>query len=408
MTHGSATTAPSRTGEFSTTIPAALKPPRLESVDILRGIVMVIMALDHVRDFFHADALRFDPTDLTQTTPVLFFTRWITHFCAPVFVFLAGTGAFLSATRGKTVQQLSRFLWTRGLVLVLFELTIVRLGWTFNFSPQFLFVQVIWAIGVSMICLAALVRLPTTIIGIVGVVMIAGHNALDGISPETFGSFSLWWKILHVSQPTQLTPEIMFWPIYPLIPWIGVMAAGYAFGTLLMKEPEQRRRTLLWLGLGLTAGFVVLRAINSYGDLVPWSTQPSGIFTLLSFLNTTKYPPSLDYLLMTLGPAIAALALLDRGAGKAGNFFAVYGRVPMFYYIIHLYVIHALAVIAGVLQGFDASAFLTIMVAFPEHYGVGLPAVYLVWIGVVLALYPVCVWYGGVKRRRKDPWLSYL
>lgn len=387
--------------------PALPRLERIDSVDILRGFVMVLMALDHVRDFFHADALRYDPLDLSQTSPELFFTRWVTHFCAPVFVFLAGTGAFLSGVRGKTIPELSRFLWTRGLMLVVFELTIVEFGWKFNFG-SFWAVQVIWAIGVSMICLAALIHLRIKTIAIFGIVMIAGHNALDGVKPEAFGDFGLLWKILHVSEPTQLTSGINFWPIYPLIPWIGVMAAGYAFGAILLKETTQRRRMLLQVGLGMTAAFIILRAVNVYGDPVPWTQQKDTVFTVLSFLNTTKYPPSLDYLLMTLGPSIALLAVFDNGLGSIGKFFVIYGRVPMFFYIIHIHFIHALAVVAGALQGYDFRVFFNLMFVFPEGYGFTLPVVYFLWIGVALIFYPACEWYGELKRRRKDVWLSYI
>ncbi|MEO8167732.1 MAG: heparan-alpha-glucosaminide N-acetyltransferase domain-containing protein [bacterium] len=383
------------------------KAARLDSVDILRGIVMVLMALDHVRDFFHADALLYDPLNLSQTSVLLYFTRWITHFCAPVFVFLAGTGAFLSTSRGKTIPELSRFLWTRGLMLVIFELTIIEFGWKFNFA-NFWAVQVIWAIGVSMICLAVLVHLRVRTIGIIGIVMIACHNLLDGIKPEAFGDFSLLWKILHVSEPTTIFSVINFWPIYPLIPWIGVMAAGYAFGTILLKEPARRRKILLQLGLGMTTVFVVLRAVNMYGDLLPWTMQKDPVYTMLSFLNATKYPPSLDYVLMTLGPSIALLAVLDKGIGRVEKFFVVYGRVPMFYYIIHIYFIHLLAIVAGAAQGYDATVFFNLMFAFPKGYGFSLPGVYVIWISIVLALYPVCKWYGALKRRRKDPWMSYI
>ena len=367
---------------------------------------MVIMALDHVRDFF--TDLRYDPTDLTQASAGLFLTRWITHFCAPVFVFLAGTGAFLSASRGKPVKELSRFLWTRGLMLVLFEWTVIRLAWVFNFSPNFLFVQVIWVIGVSMICLAGLVYLSKKTIAAIGIVMIVGHNALDGITPETFGSLGIVWGLLHVSQPFQLSTTTMFWPLYPLIPWIGVMAVGYVFGAILLYNPERRRQTLLRLGLALTVAFVVIRALNVYADPHPWTTLKDALFTFFSFINTTKYPPSLDFLLMTLGPSIAALALFDRGLGRSGQFFVVFGRVPMFFYIVHIYLIHGLAVVAGVLQGFEAKAFFELMFQFPPSYGFGLPVVYLVWIGVVLCLYPACRWFGELKRRRKDAWLSYV
>ena len=389
---------------LASTLPA--KPPRLDSVDILRGIIMVIMALDHVRDYF--SYLRFDPTDLTHTYPLLFATRWVTHFCAPVFVFLAGTGAFLSASRGKPIKELSRFLWTRGLMLVLFELTIVRFGWLFNFSIDLIFVQVIWAIGVSMICLAGFVHLSKKAIATIGIAMIAGHNALDGVSPEVFGPFAMVWRTLHISEPVQIAPNIFYLPFYPLIPWIGVMAAGYVFGSILLYEPERRRKSLLRLGLGMTGAFVVLRALNVYGDLHQWTTQKDALLTFFSFMNATKYPPSLDYLLITLGPAIAALAFLDKGMGSLGKFFVVYGRVPMFYYVVHIYFIHALAVLAALTQGFDASSLFKPMWGFPETYGFGLGVVYLVWISVVLVLYPACRWFAELKRRRKDVWLSYL
>ncbi len=382
------------------------KPQRLDSVDILRGIVMVIMALDHVRDYF--TDLRFDPTDLTQTFPALFATRWITHFCAPVFVFLAGTGAFLSASRGKPIKELSRFLWTRGLMLVLFELTIVRFGWLFNFSINLLFVQVIWAIGVSMICLAGFVHLSRRAIATISIVMIAGHNLLDGVRPEAFGPLGIVWRVLHISEGVPITPEIMFIPFYPLIPWIGVMAAGYVFGSILLFERERRKKTLLRLGFCMIGLFIVLRVLNVYGDLHPWTTQKDALYTFFSFMNVTKYPPSLDYLLITLGPAIVALALFDKGLGRPGKFFVVYGRVPMFYYVAHIYLIHAFTIVVGVVQGYGATEFLNGFFGFPEGWGFGLPVIYFIWVGVVLALYPACTWFAEVKRTNKDKWLSYL
>jgi len=250
--------------------------------------------------------------------------------------------------------------------------------------------------------------LPLRTTAIIGVAMIVGHNALDGITAETFGSLGWLWTFLHIQQPIPLSPTVTLFPFYPLIPWIGVMAAGYAFGSILLYDPKRRRKMLFRLGLGLTIGFVLLRAINVYGDLAPWTTQKDVLHTFFSFLNTTKYPPSLDFLLMTLGPSIVFLALFDKGVGKIGEFFTVYGRVPMFYYIVHLYVIHALAVVAGALQGFDPTAFLELFVAFPLAYGFDLSVVYLVWIGVVLALYPLCKWYGQLKRRKQAKWLSYI
>jgi len=380
---------------------------RLDSVDLLRGLVIVIMALDHARDYF--TEVRFDATDLTQTTAALFLTRWITHFCAPVFVFLAGTSAYLYASRGRSRGEVSRFLLTRGLWLVLLELTVVRWAWTFNFSyTELLFVQVIWVIGVSMIALAALIHLPLPAAAGVGIAMMAGHNLLDGITPESLGAWGPLWTVLHVQSAIPLGGGRVFIVIYPLIPWIGVMAAGYAFGALLSRPERERRRTLLLLGGALTLAFVVLRAANGYGDPAPWSVQDGAGRTALSFLNTTKYPPSLLFLLMTLGPAIAALPLLERLTGPAARAVTVFGRVPLFFYVLHLYLIHALALAMGTLAGFDPRSFLHVWLLNPEGWGYGLPVVYLVWVSVVLALYPACRWFAGVKARRREVWLSYL
>lgn len=384
------------------------KPPRLDSVDLLRGLVMVLMALDHVRDFF--TDVRFYPLDLSRTNVLLYATRWVTHFCAPVFVFLAGTGAFLSLTRGKTVPELSRFLFTRGLWLVFVELTVVRFGWLFNFDYTLAIGQVIWAIGWSMIVLAGLVRFSTKVITVFGVLMIVLHNAFDGIRPEQLGIFGWPWQILHAGGPVEYAPGYIFAAAYPLIPWIGVMAAGYGFGSLLTRDAPARRKALLRLGLAITAGFIIIRATNLYGDPRTWGTQKDAIFTFLDFINCEKYPPSLLYLMMTLGPAIALLPLLERARGWMAQFFTVFGRVPMFYYIIHIPLIHALAIVAALLTGYD-SAFMFANVPpweWPEGYGFGLAIVYAVWVGVVVALYPVCKWFAGVKRRRKEAWLSYL
>jgi uncharacterized membrane protein len=398
--------------------------PRLDSIDFVRGLVMVIMALDHVRDFFNLDARFFDPTDLTRTTPALFFTRWITHFCAPTFVFLAGTGAYLWAARGRTPRQLSGFLVSRGLWLIVVELTLVTVGWTFNFTWNFVGLQVIWVIGWSMIVLAALSRLPIRVIAAIGIIMIAGHNLLDGIHPQPllggatagalpFGGGVLsgalspnatawdWlWSFLHVFNP----------PVaYPLIPWAGVMAAGYAFGTLVQRPAQERQRLFVRIGLGLSAGFIALRWLNVYGDPAPWSVQPDAVYTLLSFLNTSKYPPSLLYLLMTLGPSIALLGLVDRASGPVVRFFVVYGRVPFLYYVVHLYLIHGLTLVAASLTGQALPSQLRVFFLFyPKTFGFSLGTVYLIWIGVVLALYPLCRWFAGLKARRKDAWLSYV
>jgi uncharacterized membrane protein len=406
----SATAVPASAAVFSASAPPSGRL-RLDSVDLLRGLVMVIMALDHVRDYFID--VRFDPTDLTQTNGALFFTRWITHFCAPVFVFLAGTAAYLSTVRGKSRGELARFLVSRGFWLILLELTVIRFAWTFDLDiKRIFFVQVIWVLGVSMIVLAGLIYLPLRAIAAIGIAMIAGHNLLDGVqSAGAFGASSPagWlWTILHVQGVTTLPGGLRLFVAYPLIPWIGVMAAGYAFGSLLTRPEAARRRSLLLLGGGLTAGFIVLRALNVYGDPSPWSEQSSPLFTVLSFLNTTKYPPSLLFLMMTLGPAIMLLVPFERWTGAVARFFIVYGRVPLFFYVLHLYLIHAVAVLVAGATGFGTQALMREWMLIPEGWGFSLPVVYLVWAGVVLALYPLCRWFAGVKARRREAWLSYL
>ncbi len=388
--------------------PAGPAKERLDSIDLLRGLVMVVMALDHVRDYF--TEVRFDPLDLSQTTVPLALTRWITHFCAPVFVFLAGTGTYLSLSRGKSRPALSRFLLTRGLWLVLLELTVVRFGWEFNLSYSVPFVQVIWAIGWSMIALSALVYLPSRVVGGFGVVMIAVHNMLDGVDPGNLGIFGWPWQVLHVFGPIVYAPGRVFFIAYPLIPWIGVMAAGFAFGEIFTMERRRRTGALYALGGGLVVVFALLRGFNLYGDPLPWSTQATAGLTVISFLNCLKYPPSLLYLTMTLGPAIVLLPLLEKWKGKAAGFFLVYGRVPMFYYILHIYLIHLLAVGTAALMGLNVG-FLFAAPFFntaPPGWGFGLPAVYAFWAATVIALYPACRWFAGVKKRRHDPWLSYL
>jgi uncharacterized membrane protein len=386
--------------------------PRLDAIDILRGAVMVLMALDHTRAFF--SNARFNPEDLTQTTAALFFTRWITHFCAPVFVFLAGTGAFLHADRGKTKAQLAWFLVTRGLWLVVLEFTLVHLAWFLNWRYELVIAQVIWAIGWSMVLLAPLVFLPAWAVTIVGVVLICGHNVLDNlVDPSELGWFQGTYAILRGGGFLRSESGFGFLAAYPVLPWLGVMAAGYGFGMVWRLDPSTRRRWLLGLGLAITSLFVLLRAINVYGDPQPWSEESSGVFTVMSFLRCRKYPPSLLYVLMTLGPAILALAWLDRGVGVLGRPFVVFGRVPLFYYLLHVPVIHAVAFVLA-LARYGESGFLFNHPSFvppnelPPGYGYDLPMVYLIWIGVVLILYPPCVWFAALKRRRRDVWLSYF
>jgi uncharacterized membrane protein len=384
------------------------KLPRLDSVDLLRGLVMVIMALDHARHFF--TIVRFSPVNLDETTVVHFFTRWVTHVCAPMFVFLAGTGAFLYRTRGHSKRELAWFLFSRGIWLVVLELTVMRMGWQFSFDYSYAVGQTIWAIGWSMVILSGLVFLPISVTTAFGLVMIAGHNAFDYVRPKMFGDYAWLWKILHTGGRVQIFDNYTLSAMYPLIPWIGVMAAGYGFGAILQQETSRRRRTLLWLGGGITAAFVILRWLNMYGDPKPWLTYDSALFTLMSFLNCDKYPPSLLFLLMTVGPAIAALALFEKARGPFAQFFITFGRVPLFFYVLHIFLLHGLAVLAAwvTIGGPGTLVGSTKPLELPEGYGFGLPGVYFAWIGVVLLLYPVCKWYANVKRRSRNILLSYL
>jgi len=381
--------------------------------------------LDHTRDFVHNAALQFDPTDLSRTNVALFFTRWITHFCAPVFVFLAGTGAYLQFARGKSKGELSRFLVTRGLWLILLEMTIVQIGVTFHPTIDFFgFLQVIWVIGVSMIVLAGLIHLPKSAIAAFGLLMIALHNLLDDVHVQGWrgpgtaipGVTGKLWMLLH--QPFQGFPILgenspAVFEIYPLIPWVGVMAAGYVFGVLYQFDAQRRRRWLLTIGGLATLLFIVVRAINIYGDPSQWSPQKNLLFTVLSFLNTTKYPPSLLFLLMTLGPAILMLALFETGSarGPIGRFFVTFGRVPLFFYILQWYTAHIISILLHFAFGKPLAWLFQSPLSFgapTQGIGFNLGVVYLSWIAGVLLLYPLCKWFAGVKQRRRDWWLSYL
>ncbi|MGA7079926.1 MAG: heparan-alpha-glucosaminide N-acetyltransferase domain-containing protein [Terriglobales bacterium] len=390
---------------------------RLSSIDALRGTVMIIMALDHVRDFFHAAAISFSPTDLTRTWPILFFTRWITHFCLPVFVFAAGIGVFLFGQRNRTKAQLSRFLWTRGLWFMALELTVMQFAYYFNFSFQYrILLIILWIFGMCMIAMAALVHLSARWLVVLSVLVIVFHNCLDGISATQFGSAAWVWHLLHQPGPFMVAGKSVLAP-YPLLPWIGVMTAGFCFGQVFLLEPAQRQRIMLWAGLALTIAFVVVRAVNRYGDPAPWAHQKSALFTVLSFLNCTKYPGSLDFILMTLGPSLLLLAYFDRRTFQANNPLIVFGRVPMFYFILHFYLIHALVVLAAwFCYGRAASTFIFNLVPsmggpeqlFPANFGYSLWVVYGVWILTVVLLYPLCRWFAKVKATRSDWWLSYL
>lgn len=410
--------------------PEPVKPvrQRIDSIDLLRGIVMVIMMLDHTRDFVHSGAFQFDPTDLRQTTVALFLTRWITHYCAPIFVFLAGTGAYLQFMRGKSKSELSKFLLTRGLWLIVLELTLVRFGIFFSLDYRFLgFLQVIWVIGVSMIILAGLLHLPLKVIAAFGVLMIVLHNLLDrfqvagwqGPGTPIPGFGAKLWILLH--QPFTLFPILpvaspVVVVVYNIIPWVGVMAAGYAFGEIYRWDQARRRRFLLRMGTLATVLFIIMRGINYYGDPARWSGQKNLAFTVLSFLNTTKYPPSLLFLLMTLGPAMIALALFESRPGllrPLRNPLVTFGRVPLFFYLLQWYAAHTIAIVVGLIAGQPVSWQWESPVdkfSHPPIPGVGfnLAVVYVCWIGGVLLLYPLCKWFASVKARRRDWWLSYL
>ena len=380
--------------------------PRIESVDLLRGLVMVVMVLDHTRDYFMN--LQVGATDLARTTPALFFTRWITHFCAPTFMFLAGVGASLAGSNGMSRPGLARFLLARGLWLVVLDVTVVSFLLFFT-VPNAIVAGVLWAIGWSMVALAGLVFLPRWLIGAIGVAMIAGHDLLDGIRAEGSGPLSMIWHILHQQGFLPMPGGFVLFVLYPLVPWIGVMAASYAFGPVLELPRERRRPILIGMGLALTLAFVALRATNVYGDPNPWTTRASPTFTALSFLNGSKYPPSLLYLLMTLGPAIVALGLLDRGAGRFGGPLLTFGRVPLFFYLLQWPVAHGLAVLVATLRG-QATGWMFRFPPFqsPPEYGAGLVEVYLAWLVVLALLYAPCRWFAGVKRRHRWGWLSYL
>ncbi len=381
---------------------------RLDAIDFLRGLVIVIMALDHSRAFF-TNVTEFEPTDLSKTTAALFITRWITHFCAPTFVFLAGIAAYIYGSRGNTKAELSRFLFTRGLWLILLELTFIRcLGWYLNFNYAHTRGGVIWAIGWSMIVLAGLIHLPMWVIIAFGFTLITGHNLLDSWQIESFDSLRWLWAILHVPNDIQLRPGIIFFTQYPLIPWIGVMAIGYCFGALFKSEQQARRALFIRLGIIITALFFIIRLLNRYGDPVQWTAQKNNLFTFFSILNCEKYPPSLSFLLMTLGPAIITLGIFDRDWSGWKNPFIIFGRVPMFFYLLHLPLLRV-GVIADAVAKYGAKVFSLATDKAPPGWGHDLPMIYLIWLAVILMLYPVCRWFAEYKQRNRDVWwLSYL
>lgn len=375
---------------------------RLPSIDRLRGLVIVVMALDHARDFFDADALRFDPTDLDRTYPALFLTRFVTHFCAPIFTFLAGVSAYLHGLGVSDRAERARFLWTRGLWLILVDVLFVSPVWTIGSGAIEL--GTLWAIGVGMIALAPLVYLPPGAALAIGAAILGLHNLLDGFHAQQFGAFGPFWSLLHEQGP--LPFGLRGKVFYPVLPWIGIISIGYGLGPLFLWPPERRARALTALGLASLTLFALLRVANAYGDARLWKSYPDAVTTALSFLNVTKYPPSLLYASATIGVGLLLLPALAWLEGAAGRVLETFGRVPLFVYVLHLYAIlvsaAAVAVSNGVdLQGFDSGS-------PPAEYGVGLLGAYVAWIAIMVALYPACAWFAEVKRRRRDWWLSYL
>ena len=409
-----------------TDAPARAGAARVDALDVVRGLVMVVMALDHVRDY--VSNVAFDPVNMTLTWPALFYTRWITHFCAPAFSFFAGTGAFLSLSRGKTPESLARFLATRGLFLIALEFFVLRFVWMFNLWPVG-FLATLWSLGIAMLVLALLVRLrlgPWSIAAF-GAALVVGHNTFDFVDKLGLTGFAgVAWRVLHAGGGIPIGTPPPGFPLpglfnleiaYPAIPWPGVMALGYAFGALLSRPRADRRRLVFALGFAVTVAFVVLRLGNVYGDHRPWAPQGSTAMTLAAFLNCEKYPPSLCFLLMTMGPVLIAFAWLDRPPGTAGRALAVYGRVPMFFYVAHLPLIHLLAVVLAALQAGGFHGPLVHWAAFqspsfivppPPGYGLALPGVYGLWIAVVTALYIPCVRYGAFKSKSRAAWTSYI
>jgi uncharacterized membrane protein len=375
---------------------------------------MIIMALDHVRDYFHITAFTDSPTNLLTTTPLLFFTRWITHFCAPTFLFLAGISAYLMGQK-KTKRELSLFLIKRGCWLIMVEILIVSLAWTFDPLYHVLILQVIWAIGISMIFLGILVWLPANLILMAGLGIIFFHNMLDYAEISLHGHVGLIWEIAHHGSFTSLmfAPHHIFFILYVFLPWMGIMLTGYGIGRLFMASFSSAKRRIILFTAGSSALllFIILRTVNSYGDPAQWSHQRSPLFSFLSFINLSKYPPSLNYILLTVGVAMNVLGLLDGVSKNSFSFVRIFGRVPFFYYIIHIFLIHAITVIFFYIEGYTSMDILPQHSPFmfrPDRFGFGLFGVYLIWASVILILYPLCKWYNNYKNTHKQWWLTYL
>jgi uncharacterized membrane protein len=403
---------------MAVSLAAAPRRDRLASVDALRGFAMIVMALDHVRDFIHRGAMSGrSPTDLSSATPILFMTRWVTHICAPVFMFTAGIGAYFYWKNGRTRGQLSRFLITRGLWLIALEITVMRLAYNFNLDQsQPVLLLILWGLGLCMIVLAALVWVPIPMLSALSVATIVLHPLADGFDARRMGAAAPLGYVLHQVGGFPLAGHVFITP-YPLIPWVAVMALGFCFGRVLELPADKRQGIIFRLGIAVVIAFLVVRVVNRYGDGEPWSWGDSALYTVLWFLNTTKYPPSLQFLLMTLGPALILLSSFDRRSFSRSNPLIVFGRVPLFYFVLHFVAAHiAACVLAVFTYGSSAFAFMRQPVPsmggnaniFPPNFGWDLWVAYAVWIAIVVALYPLCRWYAGIKQRKRSWWLSYV
>jgi uncharacterized membrane protein len=388
------------------------KPYRVGSIDLLRGLVMIIMALDHTRDYLHLSAWTEDPLNLATTSPLLFFTRWITHFCAPVFVFLAGTSIFFQSTR-KTKKELSLFLLKRGFWLVLVEILIINFAFTFDITYSTIGLQTIWAIGISMMIFGVVIWLPFKVILAVGILIVAGHNSLDFYEAGHTGDYSFVYSLLHRPgiYPINETHGILV--LYPFLSWVGLIMIGYCFGNLFMRyEGVARRKLLVKSGVALIVFFIILRATNMYGDPTEWATQQTPFYTVLSFINVSKYPPSLLYMCITIGPALLFLAAAEGARNSLSRMITIYGRVPFLYYVLHFFLLHIVTAIFFFASGHTMADTNALADDFPKFIipgqGYSLLVVYAVWLAVVALLYPVCKWFSEYKQKQKQWWLSYL
>lgn len=391
---------------------------RVRSVDLLRGLVMLLVALDILRYFIFGGYG--EPMNLEGTNAPLFFTRWITHYFAPIFLLLAGTGVYLKQVKGQSKKQISIFLLTRGLFLIALEVVVVGFLWKFQFNIYPILFQFIWVLGASMMVLAGLIWLPVSVIAGLSLITLFGHNLLDGFS---FGD-GYWQNIFNgvfhkeavicLDVCKEVRGEVFYAFIsYPLVPWFAVMGLGYALGALYQMDGKQRRKIFLFGGLAATILFFIVRAWlgfgeNTFGNPAPWSEQENALWTAMSFLNTEKYPPSLSYLLMTLGPAALLLFAFDKVKSGIAGFFEVFGRVPIFFYVVQFLLAHVLALILGVAQGFQVDQFLTFFWRFPEGFGLSLLWVYVAWFAVVALMYPLCEWYADLRAKKKSKLLEYF